>query len=86
MSKMIVRLVSKKFIKNFNSTCKLRHLKSFSMMSIVETPEKDISNVDWKSDMRKVYAYSFKLSSTIFSFSRCAMYNRVNRSKNNFSC
>ena len=38
-------------------------------MSIVDTPEKDLSNVDHKYDMRKVSTYTANLSSTLFSCS-----------------
>ena len=46
-------------------------------MSIVDTPEKDLSNVDRKYDMRKVRTSSVNSSSTFFSTIR-AMYNIVN--------
>ena len=46
-------------------------------MSIVDIPEKDLSNVDRKSDTRKVRTSSVKSSSTLFSCSIHAMYNRV---------
>ena len=51
-------------------------------MSIVDTPEKDFSNVDKKYDMIKVRTYSVNSSSLLFSFSICAMFNRVSRAKN----
>ena len=47
-------------------------------MIIVDTPEKDLSNVDGKYDTRNVYTSSVKSSSTIFSCSLRAMYNRSN--------
>ena len=47
-------------------------------MSIVDTPEKDLSYVDRKSDMRKVRTYSVNSPSTLFSCSMCEMYNRDN--------
>ena len=50
-------------------------------MSVVDTPEKDLSNVDGKSYMRKVITSSVNLSSTLFSCSIHSMYNRVNRDK-----
>ena len=53
MSKLIVNLVSKKCENNNNSTCQLNHLHNSLLMSIVDTPEKDISNVDRKLDKRK---------------------------------
>ena len=48
-------------------------------MSIFDTPEKYLSNVDRKSDMRKVRTSSVNSSSTLFPFSIRAMYNIVNR-------
>ena len=50
-------------------------------MSIVETLEKDLPNVDKKSDMRKVRTYPVKSSSTLFSCSICEIYYRVNRAQ-----
>ena len=46
-------------------------------MSIVDTPEKHLSNVDSKLDMRKVRTSSIKSSSTLFSCSIRTMYNIV---------
>ena len=54
-------------------------------MSIVDTPEKDSAKFHWKSDMRKVRTSSVNSTSTLFSCSICAMYNRVNCDKNNVS-
>ena len=51
-------------------------------MIIVDTPEKDVSNVDRKLDKRKVYTYSINSSSTLFSCSILAMYNRVRLAQN----
>ena len=59
-SEMIVNLGSKKS-KNYNTSIfQLTRLYNFSLMSIVDTPEKDLSNVDQKSDMRKVCTSSIK--------------------------
>ena len=79
MRKMIVNLSSKKCKNNNKSTCQLCHLQIFLLMSIVNNPEKDLYNVDWKSDMRKVRTSSVNSSSTLFSCSIYAMYNKVNR-------
>ena len=54
-------------------------------MSIVDTPEMDLPNVDRISDMRKVHTSSVNSSSTLFSCSICTMYNRVHCDKC-FSC
>ena len=50
-------------------------------MSIVDTHEKDLSNDDRKSDMRKLNIFSVKSSSTVSSFSVRSMYNKVDRAK-----
>ena len=47
-------------------------------MSIFDTPEKYLSNVDRKSGMVKVRIPSGKSSSVLFSCSIFAMYNKVN--------
>ena len=47
-------------------------------MSILDTPKKDLSNIDQKSGIIKVRTSSVKSSKTLFSCSVCAMYNRVN--------
>ena len=46
MIKMIVNLGSKKLENNDTSTCQLTSLQSLLLMSIVDNPEKDLSNVD----------------------------------------
>ena len=51
-------------------------------MSIVDTPEKDVSNVDRKVDKRKICTSLINSSSTLFSCSVRAMYNRVHRAQN----
>ena len=50
-------------------------------MSIGDTPEKCLFNVDQKSDMRKLGMSSEISSSTLFSCSVRSMYNRVNSAK-----
>ena len=51
-------------------------------MSIVDTPEKDVSKVDRKLDKRKIRTSSIKSSSTIFYCSIRAIYNRVHSAQN----
>ena len=58
MSKMIANLVSKKCEYNNNSTCQLNHPHNSLLMSIVDTPENNVSNVDRKLDKRKIHTYS----------------------------
>ena len=66
--KMIVNLVSKKEENNDTSSCQLTCIKNSLLMSIVDTPEKDLSNVDQKYYTRKVRTSSVKSSSTLFSY------------------
>ena len=82
MRKVIVNLGSNKFEDNNNSTCQLNHLQNSLLMSIVDTPEKDISKVDRKIDKIKIRTYSINPSSTLFSCSIRAMYNRVHCTQN----
>ena len=42
-------------------------------MRIIDTPEKYLSNVDSKSDMRKVRTSPIKLSSIVFLFNKCSV-------------
>ena len=51
-------------------------------MRIVDTPEKNVSNIDRKLDKRKVRTFSINSSSTLFFCSIRAMYNRVHFSQN----
>ena len=46
-------------------------------MNVVDTPENDVSNVDWKVDKRKISTSLIKSSSTLFSCLIQAIYNRV---------
>ena len=52
--KIIVNLGSKKCQNNNNTSCQLNHLYNALLMSIFDTPEKDLTNVDTKSNMRKL--------------------------------
>ena len=51
-------------------------------MSIVDTPLKDIPNVDSKLDKRKIPTSLINSSSKLFSCSIRAMYNRFHRAQN----
>ena len=53
-------------------------------MSIVGTPEKDVSNVYEKLYKRKVRTYSIKSSSTLFSCPIREIYSRVHRDQNKY--
>ena len=57
MRKMVVNLGSKKGKNNYNSSPKLTCLQNSLLMSIVDTPEKDLSNFEGKYYMRKVRTY-----------------------------
>ena len=60
MSKMVVNLGSKKCENNNNYTCQLSHLQNYLLMSIVDTPEKYVSNIDGKLDKIIIFTYSIK--------------------------
>ena len=68
MRKVIVSLDSKNYKNNNNPTWKLNHIHNSLLMSIVDNPQKDLSNVYRKPDMRKVPTSSINLSSTLFYF------------------
>ena len=81
MIKITINLGSKKGKNNKNSLPQLTRLQNYLLMSVVDTPEKDLSNVDGKYYMRKVITSSVNSSSKLFSCSIHSMYNRVNRNK-----
>ena len=54
MSETIVNLGSKKCENNYTSSFKLTYQNNQLLMSIVDTTEKDLSNVDRRYDIRKV--------------------------------
>ena len=73
--KIIVNLDNKKCENYDIYSCQLTNIQNQLLMSIVDTPEKDLYNADRKSDTRRVRTSSVKSSSTR------AMYNRVNFAK-----
>ena len=73
MGKMIVNLSNKIYENNNNSTGHLNHIQKLLLMSIVDTPEKDVWNVDREFDKIKVHPSSIKSLSTLFSCSIRAM-------------
>ena len=81
MRKMIVNLGSKKCEDNKNSTYQLNNIQNQLLTSIIDAPEKDVSNIDRKIGKRNVRTSSIKSSSTLFSCSIRAMYNRVHRAQ-----
>ena len=84
ISKTIFNLGSQKCEKNNNSTYQLNHIHNLLLTSIIATPEKDVSNFDRKLDKRKVSTSSINSSSTLFSCSIRAMYNRVYLAQNKY--
>ena len=73
VGEMIANLSNNKCKNNNNSTGHLNYIQKSLLTSIVDTPEKDVSNVDNKLDKRKVHTYSINSSSTLFSCSIRAM-------------
>ena len=82
MGKIILNFSNRKFKNNNNSTCHLNHIQKSLLMSIVDNPEKYVSNIDRKLDNRKLYKYPIKSSSTLFYCSIRAMYNIFHRDQN----
>ena len=82
MGTIIVNLSNKKCENNNNSTGHLNHIQKLFLISIVDTPEKDVSNVDRKLDKRKIRTSLIKSSSTLFSFSIREVYNIFHRAQN----
>ena len=78
MSTVIVHVNINKENKNNKSSLQLTCLQNSLLIIIVDTPEKDISNVDRKYDMRKVRKSSLNSSSTLFSCPISSIYSRVN--------
>ena len=62
MRKFIVNLGNRKFKNNNNSTCQLSRLHNSLFISILDTPEKYISNIDRKIDNIKIRTSSIKSS------------------------
>ena len=74
MRKIIINLGSKKCENNNTCTFQLACINNSLLLSIVDTPEKDLSNVDQKSYMRIVRIYSLKSSSKFYS---CSIFANV---------
>ena len=82
MGKIIFNLRNKKCEKNNNSTGHLNHIQKSLLMSIIDTPENDVSNFASKVYKRKIRTSLINSSSTLFSCSIWSMYNRFNRDQN----
>ena len=85
MREIIFNLGSKKCKNSNNYTCQLSRLHNLLLMSIFGTSEKNLSNVDRNSDLRKVRTSSVKSSSKLFSFSIHEIYNRFDHSQKQFT-
>ena len=79
---IIVNLGSKGGDNNYNSSPQVSRLNNSLLMSIIDTPEKDLSNSEGKSVTRKFLTSLVESYSTLFSCSVRAMYNRVNSDQN----
>ena len=82
MGKMIVNLSNIKCENNNKSTGHLIQIQKSSLLVIVDTPEKDVSNVYSKSDNRKICTSLINSSSTLSSCSIRAMYNIFHHAQN----
>ena len=67
MGEMIVNLGNKKSENNNSYKLHINHIQKSLLMSIVDTPEKNVSNIDRKLDKRKLLTSSIKSLSTLFS-------------------
>ena len=81
MINIIVSWGSKKGGGNDNSSTQQACPKNSILISIVDIPEKYLSNVKGKYNMRKVCVSSVKSSSKLFLCSIREMHNRVNHAK-----
>ena len=81
MIKKYCYLVSKKGKDNYNYSFQLTSLHNSLLMSVFNFIEKDLSNADGKSDVRKLYKSLAKSSSSLFSCSVHTIYNIVNRAQ-----
>ena len=68
MVKIIVNLSKQKFKNNNKPLGHLNQIQKSLLMSIFDTPEKYVSNVDRKSDKRKIHTSLINSSSTFFYF------------------
>ena len=66
MFKIIVNLDSTKYENNNNCTYQINHIHNALLMCIFDHPEKDLSNVYGKLDMRQVHTSSINSSSPLF--------------------
>ena len=76
MIKIIVNLLCNKCKNNNTSYFQLTRIQNYLFVSTIDTLEKDLSNVESKSDMRKVRTSSVNSSLKLFYCSILAMYNR----------
>ena len=79
MRNMIVNLGSKKGKNNNNHSPQLTRIHNSLLITIVDTHENYLSNIEGKYDMTQVRTSSVKPSSTLFLCSVRAMYNIINK-------
>ena len=79
MRKIIVNLGIKKDKNSNKLSPQLTRLQNSLLISIVENPERGLSNVEGKYDMNKSRTSSVNSSSKLFLCSIRSMYNRVDR-------
>ena len=82
MGKIIVNLGKKIWENSKNSKCHINNIHKSLLISIVDTPEKNVSNIDRGLEKRKVRTSSINSSLLLFSCSISEMYNRVHCSQN----
>ena len=82
MSKMIANFINNKWGENNKTTDRINQIQISLLMSILDTPEKTVSNIDWEADKRKICTSLIKSSSKIFSCLIRAIYNRVHCAQN----
>ena len=68
MGEIIVNLNNNKCKNNNKSTGHINHIQKLVLLSIVDSPEKDVSNVYSKVEKRKMFTSLIKSPSTIFSY------------------
>ena len=79
MRNMIVNLGSKKGKNNNNHSPQLTRIHNSLLITIVDTHENYLSNIEGKYDMTQVRTSSVNPSSTLFLCSVRAMYNIINK-------
>ena len=82
MQKVIVKLSNNKCKNNNKFTDHFNQTQKLLLMIIVDSPEKDLSNVDRKANKRKIRTSLINPSSELFPISILAMYNKFHHAQN----